>query len=333
MDGDDESWSEARRLIAPIGHVPSNFSSAVRTMLGHYEKDTPLTSGSETHVLRILRNNTVKATYYYCAKAYRPSLLALNKQLTPRHFVRSFAPIEHAVILSYCVLFRSFVKRCDKEEWDYIQSPFYEALEVGARIGESVPQIGLAFGLLSRGIRYLSFAAYLLADKKTFKEYRRHLRSKDLAFDMAKESSLWGCNNVQIASLLLEQVGFNSTIVLEFASAAERNNLKAPDALFGMKFRAAEGLLDHYMETGGIPTSLPAWTGSPLTLGSDEAITLERALNEALAATSRIEWLNKGSANINPKSTPEFFDTGRSKGEVEEDEKEEEIAEADATPG
>jgi hypothetical protein len=307
-ESDSSRWEAAIELLKPIGSVAANFSVAVRTLLSYHERDTPtLSAGAQNHIIRLLRNNTVKATYYYVTKAYRPHLLQQPTPIKSKDFLAMYTPFEHAVLLAYCYLFRSLAKKSSKEEWEYIQSPLYEALEIGACIGSRVPAIGLAAGLLGRGMRYLAFAPFLISDARAFVQYRRHLRTKDLPFDLTREIELWGCTNIQVAALLMESVGFNKTLAMQFVAAAEGDTSMRPDTRYGVPFRFAEALLESYMERGEMPDTLPTSTGVVITLTKDERMTLLGDLGKAVGSTERIEWLSKGSGSINPASSPELF--------------------------
>jgi hypothetical protein len=312
-------WRVAMELLEPFGPVAANFAETIRVLISHYEhggSEMPL--GAQNLVIRLLKNNTIKAAYYFVAKAYRPQILD-KKPLTVRDLFNGFSAIEHAAILSFCYLFRNLSKRSDKDEWEYVQAPLYEALSIGSAMGQCVPEVGLAFGMLSRGLRYLSFAPFLIGNRRGFKEYRRHLKANDLPYDLAFEHKIWECNNLQVAAMLLTYMGFNRNAAIQFIAAAERDQKVAPDELYGMRFRMAEAILDSYMETGEIPEQCPAWVGKKLPLPAEVRGNILASFNRVLAEDTRIEWLNKGSASINPDSTPEFFADGGAPAESDGD--------------
>lgn len=304
-------WRAAMELLEPFGPVAANFAETVRVLISHYEHGgAEMPIGGQNLVIRLLKNNTIKAAYYFVAKAYRPQLLAGKNPLTVKDLFTGFSAIEHAAILSFCYLFRNLSKKSDKDEWEYVQAPLYEALSLGSAMGQSVPEVGLAFGMLSRGLRYLSFAPFLIGNRRGFKEYRRHLKAKDLPFDLAFEQKVWECNNIQVAAMLLTYMGFNRTAAMQFIAAADRDPKVTPDELYGIRFRMAEAILDSYMEAGEIPEQCPAWVGKKLPFSAETRGNLLTSFNRELSEDTRIEWLNKGSASINPDSTPEFFAAG-----------------------
>ena len=310
-------WKAASELLQPFGPVAANFSEAIRLLIYHYEQGVEIIPPpGQNHIIRLMKNNTIKATYYFMTKQYKPGILAGQSPLTIEHLFESYSAIDHAAIIAYCYLFRNLSKKIEKDEWEYVQTPLYEALAVGACAGLSVPEIGFGFGLLGRGLRYLAFAAFLRENRRGFKEYRQHLKSKDLPFDIEFEEKMWQCNNVQVSAIILERMGFNRKIAEQYVGAAERSSSIQPDALYGVRFRLAEAVIESYMEKSEIPQSAPAWVGAQVAIPTELRAKLMSDLRTVISDKNRIEWLNKGNSSISPETTPEFF-AGMSAEEIE----------------
>jgi len=304
-------WQAAEELLRPFGAVAANFSEAIRLLVHHYEVGSSrLPLAAENHIIRLLKNSTIKATYYFLTKEHRPQVLTPGKLIDAKEFFEAYTPIEHAVILAYCYLSRNLSRKTDKDDWAYVENPLYEALTTGGIIGQGIPEIGLAFGLLSRGLRYLAFAPFLRENRRGFKDYRIHLKSKDLAFDIAYEENTFQTNNIQIAAIVLERIGFNHSMALEYVAAATGNKDHTPSQLYGIPFSMAEALIDSYMETGEILERSPAWTGSEMVVSVEARGAIMTNLNKAISTKERNEWLSKGSSSINPEQTPELFVEG-----------------------
>jgi len=301
-------WASAYRMLAPLGPLPANFSETIRALVSHYEHGgVNMSLPAQNQILRMLRNNTIKAMYYFVSQAYKPEVLQATTPLTPKAFLDNYGPMDHAAILSFCYLFRSLSKKANRDEWEYVQSPLYEALVIGACMGINIPEVGLGFGMFCRGLRYLSFAVFVIHNEDAFRKYRRHLKSQDLSFDLDYELDTWGCTNVQVAAMLLEYMGFNRTVAMQYVASAEKDGKIPADELYGIRFRMAEALLDTFMETGEILERCPEWVGKKFPFSVEVRGKVLTRLNQILSDDRRVEWLNKGSASINPDSTPEFF--------------------------
>jgi hypothetical protein len=301
-------WRAAAEIMEPYGRVAANFSEAIRLMVSHYEAGTAtLPLSAQNHILRLLSNNTIKAAYYFITKGYKPDTFAGKSHISSKDLFNAHSPIDHAAILSYAYLFRNLSKKTEQAEWEYVETPLSEALALGGSVGCSIPEVGLAFGLLCRGLRYLAFAAFLRDNRRGFKEYRRHLKQEDLPFDTAFEEKTWGCNNIQVAAIIMERMGFNRQMAFQFVAAAEHDAKSAPDELYGIRFRMAEALIHHYSEEGEVLDNCPAWVGKKFPFSTDARGTLLTKLNQVLPNIEKYEWISKSSTSVNPDSTPELF--------------------------
>jgi hypothetical protein len=301
-------WKAAAELVKPFGPVAANFAEAIRLLVAaHCSEGSESSVAGQNHVLRLIKYETVKATYYFFSKQFKPELLSAKRPVTERDFLEAYKPMDHAAILTFCYLFKTLGKKIEGDEWDYVQTPLYEALAIGGRVGQSIKDIGLGLGLLARGVRYLAFATFMRENRKGFKEYRRHLKAQDITFDRVFEENLWQCSSNQIAGLLLERMGYPRAVGLQLVAAGERSSVTEADAKFGVPFRMAECLLDAYMEGHEIPTTTPGWVGKEIDLPAEVRGTLLAALNQVLEQKDRIEWLNKSGTDISEANTPELF--------------------------
>lgn len=305
----DLGWGNAYELLRPFGKVASNFTEATRTLISAHESGASSASNTvgASHVLRLIQADSIKATYYYFSKQFKPALFEEKRVLTAQDFLDAYAPIDHAVILAFCYLFKNISQKIEKDEWGFVQTPLYEALCTGGNTGLCINEIGLGLGLVNRGIRYLAYAPFLYENRKEFKQYRRHLKSIDKPFDAAFEQEVWRCSSVQIASILLESMGFPPKMVHQYIAATERSRSVEPDKTYGIPLRLAECLVTAYMEGEEIPTVTPAWTGIELELDTEKRANLRSTLNKVFSDSSPIEWLNKTTTNVTPEETPELF--------------------------
>lgn len=298
-----EEWDRARLLLKPLNQPHPNFVAAVRGLIKAWSDNKSLQQGGAAfEARRFLLSRTVKATYYYMCKAYRPELLNEPDLGSTEPFVTNFSAFDHAAILGYLCMFRAMCKLSDKEEWSFIQEPFYDAIDHGAMVGQAIPKMGIGFGLLVRGVRCLCFAPFLWNSKKEFQLYRRHLKKNEIAFDLNWERRVWGCTTVELASILLQLTGFNFGVSESYYLAV--TGAPARISKYHDRFENAERWIAAIMETG---TGPEVGLHADFTLKDGELSKLLDRIHQLTTTDARIEWLNKGKGSISPAITPELF--------------------------
>jgi hypothetical protein len=310
----DLGWQAAAALVRPLGKTASNFAQCISALVAHGEQEqiaggsrAPLPTPVRQHLDFLLRNATLKAAYYYAAKAYRPAVLTSRTPLSSAALIEGFSPLEHATLLALCYLFRTLSQRCDRDEWEHIQPPLYEELSAGGAVGECLPEVGLACGLLARGMPQLARAAFLLNNRRGFKEYRRHLRGNRLPVDYNFERTLWQCDSVQVAAVLLQAAAHSRTAALQLHAALHHDTKTPPDPVYGTPFRITAAVLEEYRMSGEVLENFPAWVGQQGGLTPDRRSAVAVRLTGKPASEAPIEWLGKSGTSINPSSTPELF--------------------------
>lgn len=302
-----QEWRRAAELLKPLNRPPQYLSGMIRSFIRDVEKEqTRPSEGSFSDFRRVFKSGTVKAIYYYFTKSYRPEFFENPDELGAKEFFRAFSPIEHSAIIAYCYLYRMILKMSDREEWSFINEPFYDAIGVGGCVGSAIPKIGLGFGTLTRGVRYLALAPLLWNSKEKFKEYRRHLKNSDKAFDTEKELEGWGCSSLHIATLIIQMLGFNSSIGAGYFDAIGDSPASKLEPKFGTIFRATDKWIDHLMEGKELPPELT----EEFRLDGKKLEDLIQTVKRVVQSPDRIEWLSKGKGNISPERTPELFRGG-----------------------
>lgn len=303
--GTGEEWEHARHLLRPVKPPHPNFVAAIRTLVKEWRADKPLNqNGAGFEARRFLMSRTVKATYYYATKSYCPELLKEPDLGSGEPYLNHYSAFDHAAILGYLCLFRIISKLSDREEWGYVQEPLYDALDLGAIIGNKIQNVGFGFGLLTRGMRYICFAPFLWNSKKEFQNYRRHLKKNDLDFDLEWEKRVWNCTTIELSTILLQQLGFNFGVSESYYLALSRAPSEASP--YYSRFLNADIWMGSIMDSGEAPKS---GLSPDFRLNSSEEEDLIRQIEKLHSGTERIEWLNKGKGSISPETTPELFDS------------------------
>lgn len=310
----DLGWQAAASLVRPLGQMASNFAQCVSALVSLHEQAQAAGAGRSAlpspllqNLEFLLRNSTLKAAYYFAAKSYRPAVLTSRSPLTSTALIEGFSAFDHATILSLCYLFRTLSQRCDRDEWEHIQPPLYEELTVGGAIGECIPEVGLGCGLLILGMPQLARAVFLMSNRRGFKEYRRYLRGNRLPVDYSFERTVWQCDSVQVAAVLLQAAAHSRTAALQLHAALHHDTKTPPDPVYGTPFRITCAVREQHRMTGEVLETFPAWVGRSGTVTPDRRSALATRLNAKSSSEPPLEWLGKSGTSINPTSTPELF--------------------------
>lgn len=234
-----ESWEYSRGYAGVFGTIPSSFTTVTRSLMTNHTNRVPNISGNTKYfVLRLLKSNSLFAPLCF---AYRG--VALNgdreQKVSRDDLVAYFDSFELSYMLGLTFLFRRVRSLCPKDEWNYIGDPLMRSVNVGFLVGRAIPTISGAMGMIEGSIRFLAIATFLKHDPKGFKEYRRELKKAGKEWDDSLEVSRWGCTSLQIASVLLQTLGFgiprSNAFVNAFATTQEVGSPE--DIRFARDFR------------------------------------------------------------------------------------------------
>ncbi|MCB0353981.1 MAG: hypothetical protein KDD64_10665 [Bdellovibrionales bacterium] len=311
-----KSWEIARAYAAKVGEIPAAFTSSIRMLLVDQVKNNKKISvGNQTQTALLLNSPSFKAMFYFAVKTFRDDELAAVTKVTRRTLPSLFEPLDLACIMGISFLFRRCRKKAAPDLFDPLVERTQRDVNIGGYLGDAIPKIGLGYGILVGGIRYLSEAAFMLHDPEGYRRYHNVREKKGVRFDLDLEVSRWGCTSLQVGSVLLQTLGFG----IEFAESF----------VYGLDPRISdEATTDPNVYRVKISD---IWITSLATEGSAPNIThrgayypLENDL-ETLLKLIQIEplrgrpeaWLTKSKDELNENSAPELF--GAKRPQEEED--------------
>ena len=197
-----------------LGNVSALFSSCIRTIReAERSKDanpnldiSGLTQGAALTLVNM--SPTLKALFYFAATHFYPE--AVQKLLKPsiRDILKLFDSAEIAGILGVSYLFRRLEKLCDEDELERLMPNLLTHMEIGGIVGETLNYVGSGYGMLGGAVRYIALGTFIIGHVEEFKKYRRKVSANDQLFDVHEEERLWGCNHLQVASLLVQSLGY-----------------------------------------------------------------------------------------------------------------------------
>ncbi|RIL09673.1 MAG: hypothetical protein DCC75_06005 [Proteobacteria bacterium] len=202
-----------RKFSGPFGTGPATFSTTIRFLMNDYEAgSSELSKQSDTQLKRLLNSSTMLATIYSAIKYFHPERLAGKSNLQRIELAKLLDPLTLAAVLSILYLYRRAKHISASDEWQYVSEGIRTDVFLGAAIGASLPEIGCGIGIISGAGFTLAWAPFSAFDKKSFKEYRRALKSKSLDYNPAFELQKWGCTCLEVCGSLLVGMGMGSRV-------------------------------------------------------------------------------------------------------------------------
>ena len=305
-EGQIDAWNEARRIGKLVGNVSSLFSTAIRFLKKDAEAGLKTISPSTRFCLqRLMNSRSVKAPIYNAALCFRPEGLEGHAYISSDVLMAAFAPEEMATLLGLLYLYRRIQRTADEEEWKGLASQIHVPAELGGQIGRAIPNIGLGWGLLASSIRYLAWGLFLVANQKGYIQYRRHLKIHGVPFDIAQEEKTWGCNHMEVASILIGAVSLGTSVSSALLKGCPPSTIAEKDLdRDALRMRLAGVWLNALKDTGAQPQITHRGEFYPLRP------ELERLLQRTESIRKdgcKIPFFAKGKDDISPILTPTLY--------------------------
>lgn len=301
-----QSWEQARKIAALIGHTPSTFFSCIRFLRNDFENhNNELSKAGRDTLYTLLRSASFKAPLYYCALTFRPQAISSLAYISPAALMTVFKPDELSVIIALLYLCRRVRKLCAAEEWQFISQLLCVHADLGGIVGRFIPTIGFANGIMAGAVRHVASALFDAIDKKEFPNYRRLMKRTGRYFDQQEEFKKWGCTHSQIASLLTQALGLGpvvgNAVGRGLSPVAASTDGSVKDAL---SIQMAVQWIDALHSTGK----------PPLVVNDARFYPLAESLEPMLTEAGRVKdngsphsWLLRGKSDISPETTPALF--------------------------
>ncbi|MEZ4754429.1 MAG: hypothetical protein R3A13_09005 [Bdellovibrionota bacterium] len=116
-----------------------------------------------------------------------------------------------AVVLATNVACRMVMKTKPESHWKNLFQEMMTAVEIGYHMGAKCREVGLEAGALMGFAKYVGSAVLLASDHAGYKKW--HLK-KDEANSKALQREIFGCEDYQVAAIVLQKLGFGSNVAL-----------------------------------------------------------------------------------------------------------------------
>ena len=192
----------------------------------------------------------------------------------------------------------------NQEEWQHVSKFFELQINTGVLVGRAIPKVGLSLGMLTGGLPALSFSTFLQHDLNGFKDYRRHLKSAHLSADWKMEVKKWGCTSIQIASFLVQSLGFGVALADCFRLiSVEGNDHVALNKELLARLRVAQQWISSLAARGEPPSAPQSELESSLYPDESTTSKLVSQVCEIRENSARYAWLDR-SGNEAPSGPP-----------------------------
>ena len=286
------SWEHARAYANLLGTVPSSFTTAIRQLKTDADKGGVVSRPTAFQANRLCHSPSLSASLLAAGKIYFPE----KNIIDDTKLVSSVPPDALAGLLGTAFYYCKAKKLAADDEWAQYAKVVPNRIEVGGIVGKTIPRIGLTRGLFSASFDTIALTAFHLHDKKGFTEYRRYLKNKSKREDIAYENDRWGCTRYNVASILIQALGFgidfaNSYAVGMLATDGEEKSL-AGDAYC---FRITKVWTDALEDTGKEPDRAMRVEYYP---ESAELAVLKECSARLKANPTTSSWLDKTKKDV-----------------------------------
>ncbi len=301
-----DSLQTARAYAGLIGEIPSSFTSTLRTLILDEEKSGgKLSSSGRFLALRLLKGPSLLASFYFAGLTYRQTKLAELGPVTPQTLIKVFTPYEIAGLIGAIYLYRKIRALVPESSWADISQLVRPTMEMGGHLGTSLPRIGFTIGLYSGGLAPLSLALFQKHDEKTYKEYRRHLRSSKLSEDLQFEMRTWGCTRYNIGSIFIQTLGFGVTTANAYSAGMScAHPLGEGLSSEAYRFKIASIWLASLLGSGKVPEITHKGEYYPTQTASS---VLTQEATYIREKGSKHSFLDRVKDDISPESNPGLF--------------------------
>jgi hypothetical protein len=306
--GKRDPWSRAREIAQYAVQVPTFLTGFIRVLRSDkFKGERYRDETTRNFIRRLISSSSIRHSCYHSARLFRPERLGNTSEadLTTEILQDCFTGEELSGIVALMILHRRILRGADKELKESLSTHIHSFTEAGAYVGSAVPAIGFTRGLLTGGLRAMGTVVLMRADPQDWSRYRKKLKQKRLPFDLSLEDSYWGCNHVQLGSILLQMIGLGATDSVAFTDALgtriDSHALTQP----GIIFRQTDIWIQSLMRQGQPPHVVHNAEFYPIPAALDSLLSQVDSLR---LQGSTFPWLDKTIEKI-VSTTPQTTDS------------------------
>lgn len=289
-----DSWENARKIASYAVRIPSFLSDCVRVLRSSFFRDEDFyNSAGTTFIDRMMTSTTLATSLSMAAHAFFPEKVDVRDRLSARELQKIFSGEDLAALLALLVMYRRVSRGAEASSRRGLSRFLHLNATIGAYVGRAIPEIGLAQGILAGSMRHIGLAVFMRMDPKDWVKYRKSAKQRGILYDYNLEEEYWGCNHVQVASVLMQISGLGASRSVSFAEAlvhdlAPRNS----NGELSLPFRVADVWINSLVSLGRAPEITHQVDYYPVQESLSELLVSAKKL---LRTEEPLEWLEKSA--------------------------------------
>ncbi|MCB0338090.1 MAG: hypothetical protein KDD53_00730 [Bdellovibrionales bacterium] len=278
-----------------FGAVPSMFGVCIRPTFEAFRKGKNL-SPHPAHFL-LKRSPTLRSSLYFAVA----DMHEVSTAPTLNNLLDLCSLDEVAAVVALSFVKSRFRRMCNKEQMEQWLEKLPVELQIGHIVGSTLTKVGGGGGMVIAGMNYLSCLLFLSRDKKGFQSYQHKLKSSNLPYDIKIEHERWQCDHQQIASHLVQLLGFGLAVGIGLGAPAEElafGEDADEQALYEeiISWRVAREWIAGLSLFGEVPPVESK--DDPFYLPADAARELHDKVKEAKESGTGFGWLLKSRSDL-----------------------------------
>ena len=308
-----DPWLIARQQVTALGRIPPVFTLAIRSLISDHTRGLVKLSPASTFLVnRLLLSPTMKSVVYHSVLTFHSEKVTSTPHISSADLVRLFTPGDLASLIATAFFFRMFKRILstlgEESAWMDLENRIHKEVDLAGFVGSCIPHIGAGTAIASRGFPFLAQSFFLIMDAKKASPYVSNLCFERPHPDFQKELDLFGCTSAQLASSMMQAIGFGMPMM----NAALTAYAHLDDAARIERSKDPYHLRMHFthvwVETLTIECAEPKFKmPADFYPTKQDLFRLLYLAGELQQKGPKYSWCSRGKEDISPALTPQLY--------------------------
>lgn len=301
----ESGWKVAKKFVQGMGNFSNSLTQVARVLEREKFNSQEVDPTCFFMMRTLLAHHRIRSNIYFAVLTLFPEDFNDQSSLTAKQLIKQLDRSTHSALASAIFTYNRAKSIANEEHVPELDKDIQEYGEVGMIVGRHLPKLGIANGLIVAIVRHLAFAAFSQKKPADYTKYRTATRRQKKAYDLQLESQHFGCHHSQLASLIVQKLGFKRQFAQACYLALASNIKTIPEE--ASILREACKLVDFIMLEEDIPSENVL---NYSRLGTSREVILE-PLKTALkvhTSGSLYAWMSKTEDQITPQNSPDLYE-------------------------